>query len=561
MDKTFSTTKNLLKLVKPLGESKASMRKVVISERSMSKARFNSKALGWLYATVEIGWRFLIKSKTDVEPIMGSDDSHLFPSDEQIPSSGLGLSKTLSIVENEIAPNLVKTQSPNFMGHMTSDIPFPVHLADILISFFNQNLVKAETAGVATNIEKQTISWFHRLTYGFDEAFYTNHASSTDKCLGVVVSGGTMGNITALTVARNIKLPESKTLGVYESMRHHGYEKAVILCSQRAHYSLKKAASLIGLGEHGLVTIPVHKSTNKIDVSALESMIDEYNRAKTLIIAMVGIAGTTETGNVDQLSKMADLAQKHKIWFHVDAAWAGGYLLSSKLKNILSGIEMADSVVIDGHKLVGLTMGHGMTLFKNQDSLDALRQSANYIIRANSSDLGKYSLEGSKPFASFKLWFYLKAFGIEKIAKKIEATHKRTMRFSAVVEEFSAFEITNKVETNILTYRFAPKKVRQIIKSNPTSDESIWLLNTLNRINETLHREGRASAPGFVSRTQLESCVGSDVPHVVFRAIPINSKIKNENVRNLLAWQMNRGYQLLSTMLNGSPYSHLSELS
>ena len=78
MDKTFSTTKNLLKLVKPLGESKASMRKVVISERSMSKARFNSKALGWLYATVEIGWRFLIKSKTDVEPIMGSDDSHLF---------------------------------------------------------------------------------------------------------------------------------------------------------------------------------------------------------------------------------------------------------------------------------------------------------------------------------------------------------------------------------------------------------------------------------------------------------------------------------------------------
>ena len=135
------------------------------------------------------------------------------------------------------------------------------------------------------------------------------------------------------------------------------------------------------------------------------------------------------------------------------------------------------------------------------------------------------------------------------------------MRFSAVVEEFSAFEITNKVETNILTYRFAPKKVREIIKSNPTSDESIWLLNTLNRINETLHREGRASAPGFVSRTQLESCVGSDVPHVVFRAIPINSKIKNENVRNLLAWQMNRGYQLLTTMLNGSPYSHLSELS
>ena len=198
-------------------------------------------------------------------------------------------------------------------------------------------------------------------------------------------------------------------------MRHHGYEKAVILCSQRAHYSLKKAASLIGIGEHGLVSVPVHKSSNKIDISALESIIDECERTKTLIIAMVGIAGTTETGNVDQLSQMADLAQKHKIWFHVDAAWAGGYLLSAKLKNILSGIEMADSVVIDGHKLVGLTMGHGMTLFKNQDSLDALRQTANYIIRANSSDLGKYSLEGSKPFASFKLWFYLKAFGLEKI--------------------------------------------------------------------------------------------------------------------------------------------------
>ena len=206
----------------------------------MEKARRSSKALGWLYASVELGWRFLIRSRSEDSDIMGSSSLESFPATEFIPDDGLGLSKTLHVVEKELAPKLVKTQSPLFMGHMTADIPFPIHIADVLGSFFNQNLVKSETSGAAANIERQTLGWFHRLVYGFDNYHYEKVTKHPDKCLGVAVSGGTIGNITALNVARNFALPESKSLGVYESMKLHGWNKAVIVCSQRAHYSLKK---------------------------------------------------------------------------------------------------------------------------------------------------------------------------------------------------------------------------------------------------------------------------------------------------------------------------------
>lgn len=562
MDKTYKSRRNTLSLVKDSSLGAGGLRKksVTISKKSMDAARLNSKALSWLYATVELGWRFLVKSKASAEDVMGDHSQNLFSSADKIPLNGEGLSKTLDIVESKIAPNLVKTQSPNFMGHMTSEIPFPVHLADIMISFFNQNLVKSETAGVASNIERQTISWFHRLVYGNDQEYYNKISQNNDRALGVVISGGTLGNITALTVARNLRLPESKALGVYEAMKLHGWNKAVILCSQRAHYSLKKAASLIGLGEHNLVKVPVLEGTNKIDTNALEEKLKNYKRDRVLVIAMVGVAGTTETGSIDDLNKMAQLAGKYKVWFHVDAAWAGGYLLSESLKRKLIGIEQADSVVIDGHKLLGLTMGHGMTLFKNEYSLESLKQSANYIIRSNSSDLGKYSLEGSKPFASFKLWFLFKTVGLKKLSQRIEQSHSKAEEFCDILNEYTSFEQTSELETNIITYRFAPQQVRNYILVNRESSEAIWLQNTLNRINIKLHEKGAKKAPGFVSRTVLESCRNSDIPHVVLRAIPINRYTKDSNIRNLFAWQKNVGYELLRKSLNDSPFNSIKDL-
>lgn len=528
---------------------------VSVSEQTMEKARNQSKALGWLYETVEIGWKFLMKSRAGLETTMGEMDPYAKVEPSSMPHEGLGLRKTLDLVENTVAPQLVKTQSPEFMGHMTSDIPFPVHLSDILISFFNQNLVKSETSGIASKIERQTLEWFHKIIYERDERFYERTQKSLDTALGVVTSGGTIGNISALTVARNISLPECKTIGLSETMKLHGLNKVVILCSKRAHYSLKKAASLIGLGEQNLVEIPVCKSSNRIDTVALEDTIQECQKNATLICAMVGMAGSTETGSVDNLSVMAKLASKYGIWFHVDAAWAGGYMLSPKLKAKLFGIEQADSVTIDGHKLLGLTMGHGMTLFKDEHSLGSIKQSANYIIRANSDDLGRFSLEGSRPFVSLKLWFLVNTYGFKKLGKRVEESHEKAQKFHRILNEFSCFEITSQLETNILTYRFAPKNIRDYIKHQEEGRDTIWLERALNTVNAQLHEDGITQAPGFVSRTQLESCLNTDIPLTVLRVIPINRQTKESHIRSLLSWQVNRGNELLTGLLENSPIS------
>ena len=561
MDRTRQDSKSFLALVKDGGESfQQPTSRLELGGDVMEKARRSSKALGWLYASVELGWRFLIRSRSEDSDIMGSSSLESFPATEFIPDDGLGLSKTLHVVEKELAPKLVKTQSPLFMGHMTADIPFPIHIADVLGSFFNQNLVKSETSGAAANIERQTLGWFHRLVYGFDNYHYEKVAKHPDKCLGVAVSGGTIGNITALNVARNFALPESKSLGVYESMKLHGWNKAVIVCSQRAHYSLKKAASLIGLGEHNLIKIPVHENSNKIDIEKLEDKLFELQRDRVLIVALVGVAGSTETGSIDDLNQMARLSGKHKIWFHVDAAWGGAYLFSEKLRQKLAGIEQADSVVVDGHKLLGLTMGHGMTLFKNEHSLESIKHSANYIIRANSFDLGKFSIEGSKPFSSFKLWFFVKTLGLKKIAARIENSHDNAQLFSELMNKHAAFEQTSELETNIVTYRFAPSIIRNFVKADTLLNQSIWLENTLNLINIKLHQEGLTEAPGFVSRTELESCIGCDRSIVVLRAIPINTSTKKHHMKKLLLWQSNRGWELLREAIEKGPYLDLTKL-
>lgn len=532
----------------------------LVGSELMERARNRSKALKWLYLTVEMGWRFLINSKANSSCLMGNDSSIKFDPAENIPLEGDGLAKVLKKVEEELAPELVKTQSPDFMGHMTSDIPFPVHIADILASFFNQNLVKSETSGAASQVEKQTLSWFHRLTFGMSDSFYQRVSSDSDKCLGVVSSGGTLGNITALTVARNLRLPECKSLGVYETMKLHGWNRVAILCSKRAHYSIRKSSSIIGFGEKSIVEIPVEISTNKIDLQSLEGKINSLKQNKTLIIAMVGVAGSTETGSIDDLLQMSKISRRHNIWFHVDAAWGGGYLMSPELRKKLSGIENADSVVIDGHKMVGLTMGHGMTLFRDEYSIQALKESADYVIRPNSKDLGKYSIEGSKPFSSLKLWFLIRSVGLQRIAMRVNQMHYAAQRFEAIISEFLSLELTSEVQTNIVTYRFAPSCVREFIVENKNLNEAIWLENLLNDINITLHEEGLKKAPGFVSRTRLESCDGSDINQIVLRAIPINRNTKPENIRRLLSWQINRGRELFHQHIEQGPYESLYNL-
>ncbi len=179
---------------------------------------------------------------------------------------------------------------------MTSALPyFLMPLSKIMIAL-NQNLVKIETSKAFTPLERQVLGMLHRLIYGQDDKFYAKWMHSAKHSLGAFCSGGTIANITALWVARNKALKANGAFkgvekeGLFKAMKHYGYEGLAILVSERGHYSLKKAADVLGLGQEGLVAVKTD-ANNRIIVDDLKAKIAELESQSIKPIAVVGVAG------------------------------------------------------------------------------------------------------------------------------------------------------------------------------------------------------------------------------------------------------------------------------
>jgi glutamate decarboxylase len=493
------------------------------------------------------------------EYISPSDIAKLFQ-DFLIPEKGKDLFDVLSETMNHIVKNSVKVSHPFYIGHMTSACPNFTILCDLIISFLNQNLVKIETALSATYVERQILNWMHNLIYNNKKLLNKKIFEDPNYFLGNFCSGGTIGNITALLVARNKLFPNVHKDGINTTFKKIGCKKAVVLVSSRGHYSIKKAAAILGIGEKNVIPIPCHRDNNNIDIKKLDDRIKKLIKQQIKIIAIVGIAGTTETGNIDNLNQLATVAKKYKIWFHVDAAWGGALLFSKKYKSQLLGIEKADSVVIDGHKFLFLTVSNSAVLFKATHDLNLIKHNANYIIRDGSSDLGKTSIEGSRRFDSLKLWFAIKIIGREGYEALINNGIENAFLFKQLIDSHPSFEMTNIPETGIITYRFIPK----ILKVKLQTAKNIYHLNKsqqnvelkrnftklqkdflslilqinafINELNINLQKQQRKNGKSFVSRTLLES-VWERQEIVVLRAIPFNPLIKSETLSEILTEQ------------------------
>ncbi|HPA73418.1 MAG TPA: pyridoxal-dependent decarboxylase, partial [Spirochaetota bacterium] len=270
-------------------------------------------------------------------------------SNVDIPSEPQLWRNILQEIKNNIIAHSVKVGNPYYIGHMTTAIPYFMILLEMIIAAMNQNQVKIETAKASTYVERELIGWIHRLIFNRSAKFYRQNVQNRNFVLGNVTIDGTTANLTALLVARNKAFPPDgrfpgiRKAGVYEAFRYYQCNRAVILVSQRGHYSIDKVARLIGLGENNVIKIPVD-SRNKIDTDYMRKILadmeerNRYSEEKTRVVAIIGIAGTTETGNVDNLVELREIADQYGTHLHVDAAWGGPLLLVDKYRHLFQGI-------------------------------------------------------------------------------------------------------------------------------------------------------------------------------------------------------------------------------
>ncbi|MBA4500829.1 putative pyridoxal-dependent aspartate 1-decarboxylase [Marinobacterium sp. 3-1745] len=461
--------------------------------------------------------------------------------DTRIPEVPVFVSEHTQFLLDKVVAQSVHTSSPSFVGHMTSALPyFMIPLSKIMIAL-NQNLVKTETSKAFTPLERQVLGMLHRLTYEQSDEFYDTWLHHGRKRLGAICSGGTIANITALWTARNRAFGPDRDFpgihhsGMFGAMRHYGYEGAAILVSERGHYSLSKAADVLGIGRDNLISIETD-SYNRICLTALERKLQELKQQRIRPFALVGIAGTTETGNIDPLDKMADIAEAYGLHFHVDAAWGGPTLFSKRYRTLLKGIERADSVTIDAHKQLYVPMGVGLVLFRDPSVLESIEHHAQYIIRQGSKDLGSTTLEGSRPGMAMLVHAGLKIISRGGYAMLIENGIELARRFADHIVTLEDFELVSDPELNIFTYRWAPADVQaRLLEADEDTRREINEI--LSRITQVIQKEQRERGKAFVSRTRLKPECYDQQAITVFRVVLANPLTTDKVLREVIEEQ------------------------
>lgn len=435
----------------------------------------------------------------------------------------------------------VHTSAPSFIGHMTSALPYFLLPLSKLMTGLNQNLVKIETSKAFTPLERQVLGMMHRMVYQKADKFYQNWMHSAEHSLGAFCSGGTVANITALWVARNTLLkPQGDFTGVanqgiHKALHYYGYDDIAVLVSERGHYSLTKAADILGIGRDNVIAIKTD-SNNRINTTLLEQQCAELQANNVKVMCIVGIAGTTETGNVDPLREMAGIAKKYQCHFHVDAAWGGATLLSNKYRTLLDGIELADSVTIDAHKQMYVPMGAGLVVFKDPSLVTAIAHHAEYILRKGSKDLGSHTLEGSRPGMAMMVYASMHIISRPGYEMLINQSIDKAKYFAKLINQDDNFELVSKPELCLLTYRFIPTKVQQYLKT-ANAEQCHQVNEILDQLTLFIQKRQRETGKSFVSRTRIAVSKYFDSKVSVFRVVLANPLTTHEILQKVLEEQ------------------------
>ncbi|RSC93316.1 condensation domain-containing protein [Tenacibaculum singaporense] len=469
-------------------------------------------------------------------------------------SKGINEEKYIEFLKKDILPNVVNVASPNYIGHMTGPVPEFIREINALIVALNQNQVKIETSLVATLIENQVIGTFHKLVFEKEPSFYEEYVQSPEEALGVITNGGTMSNIMAMSYALNNSLKPKEGFrgiseeGLMEAMKAYEYEKVVIIGSEWCHYSFGKALKILGLGKKSFVPISFEDKTYEELKDELRSKIKRLREERTLILSIIGVAGTTESGNIDPLKNLGEIAAEFNIHYHVDAAFGGSFLMDDSLKLKFEGIQMADTVSICAHKQLYIPIGLSLCLFKDIDFASFSENNTHYQARKGSYDLGKYTVEGSRNFMSLTLHAIFHVLGKEGFAEVVKHNYNTAQYFAELVEKSVDFELVLQPDLNIVLYRYIPEKYRGKLKFTEKEIEE------LNELNEQIQNKQFEEGNTFVSYTKIKNKENSN-RHLVFRTVFMNPFTNEGNLEAVLDEQR----QIAFSIENKAEFEEIDE--
>jgi glutamate/tyrosine decarboxylase-like PLP-dependent enzyme len=358
---------------------------------------------------------------------------------DPLPQEGTPWRELFERFERDVVPNSLHIPSPRYFGLM-NPAPLPVAIfAEAIAAALNQNLGAWHHSPAATAIEANVIRWLCGLA-GYPEGSF-----------GSLTTGGTPANTTALKIALNTMVPEVKEAGLWALPR-----RPVLYASAEAHFSIDKSANILGLGQRdGMRRVGVD-GAGRLDTAELARMITADRAAGLAPFCVVGIAGVTSTGVVDPLDAIAEIAAGEGLWYHVDAAYAAGALLSDKLRGSYRGIERADSITMDPHKWFFMPYPCGAVLTRDGRTAEPAFSAGDVYIpdTGRSIEFRHHGLIGSRSFIALKLWLALQMVGRRAWAEMAERQVELARRFAGELASDGRWEIVTPVDTAIVAARY-----------------------------------------------------------------------------------------------------------
>ncbi|MGZ8408258.1 MAG: pyridoxal phosphate-dependent decarboxylase family protein [Caulobacteraceae bacterium] len=353
-----------------------------------------------------------------------------------VPEQARNMAEILSVLEDQVDHSGVTATSPRFLGYIPGGGLYHAALGDYLAAVSNRYSGVAFAGPGAARVENGLVAWLAGVI-GYPET-----------ARGSLASGGSIANLAAIVTARDAKLSGAAV------------EHSTVYLTDQAHHSLAKALHIAGLSTVQVRTVPVDARW-RMRALELEAMIEADKAAGLRPWLVVGSAGTTNSGAVDPLPDIAEIARQHDLWFHVDGAYGGLFALCEEARPILRGIEQADSVTVDPHKTLFLPYGTGAVLVRDGVSLlKAFSADADYIENILDEPAGlspaDVSPELTRHFRGLRLWLPLQLAGVSAFRAAMSEKLLLARYFHKRLSEIADFEVGPEPDLSVVVFRYRP---------------------------------------------------------------------------------------------------------
>ncbi|MEH0738472.1 diaminobutyrate--2-oxoglutarate transaminase family protein [Vibrio alginolyticus] len=340
-----------------------------------------------------------------------------------------------------VAKNAIFTQHPDCIAHLHTPPLMPAIAAEAMIAALNQSMDSWDQASSATYVEQKVVNWL------------CDKYELGEKADGIFTSGGTQSNQMGLMLARDWIADKLSAHSIQKLGLPEYADKLRIVCSKKSHFTVQKSASWMGLGEKAVMTVDAN-ADGTMDVTKLDEVLNQAKAEGLIPFAIVGTAGTTDHGAIDDLDFIADMAARHDMWMHVDGAYGGALILSSQ-KARLKGCERAHSISVDFHKLFYQTISCGALLVNDKSNFKFLLHHADYLNREHDElpNLVDKSIATTKRFDALKVFMTMQSVGPKALGDMYDHLLEQTLEVADMIRDNKHFELLAEPSLSTVLFR------------------------------------------------------------------------------------------------------------